>query len=159
MHDRTIATFAEIDGVDWFANVGTKDSANVNFVSSWKDAVGSCTGEAWQYLCNEAANQYRLRLLERDKLRFTKWNEIVREVKKTSVPLVLRKTQAVVHVNKLPQGFIDTVQWDILHLGMESEFADIYPPGFFASLAYWYSNGHFPCGWLGEFPKGRPIVF
>jgi hypothetical protein len=75
------------------------------------------------------------------------------------VPLVLRKTKAVVEANHLPRGFVDTVQWDILRLCMEAEYADVFPPGFYASQAYWYMQGHFPCGWEGEFPQGRLTVF
>jgi hypothetical protein len=35
----------------------------------------------------------------------------------------------------------------------------VYPPGFFASNAYWYIKGHFPCGWEGEFPKGTLVIY
>ena len=42
---------------------------------------------------------------------------------------------------------------------MEAEFADVYPPGFYASQAYWYVKGHFPCGWQGEFPNGTLIIY
>ena len=30
---------------------------------------------------------------------------------------------------------------------------------FFRDLIYWYSLGHFPCGWQGEHPEGKLIVF
>src|SRR5262249_31632568 len=59
----------------------------------------------------------------------------------------------------LPKVFGNTVRWDILHLCMEAEFADVYPPGYYASQAYWYAHGHFPCGWRGEFSSGTLIVF
>jgi len=52
------------------------------------------------------------------------------------------------------------VQWEILGVCMEAEYADVYPPGFYASQAYWYVKGHFPCGWEGgEFPKGKLIIY
>ncbi|WP_035061391.1 hypothetical protein [Andreprevotia chitinilytica] len=159
MHQRTIATLAELDGVDWFTNVGRHDSEQVAYVPTWKDAVESCESEEWGSLCQEATNRYRSKLIERDAARFREWNSLIREMKLTTMPLVLQKTKGVVDANQLPKGFIDTVQWDILHLCMESEFADVFPPGFFASQAYWYLKGHFPCGWEGDFPSGRLIVF
>ena len=61
--------------------------------------------------------------------------------------------------NNLPKVFEDTVQWDILGVCMEAEYADIFQPGFYASQAYWYINGHFPCGWEGKFPNGKLIVY
>jgi hypothetical protein len=73
---------------------------------------------------------------------------------------VRRKIQAAVQERTLPPVFGRTVQWDLLHLCMEAEYADVYPPGFFASHAYWYIKGHFPCGWRGgEFPNGTLIIY
>jgi hypothetical protein len=72
---------------------------------------------------------------------------------------VREKIRDVRTAHNLPQAFEDTVQWDILHLCMEAEYADVYPPGFYASQAYWYANGHFPCGWHGQFPEGTLIVY
>jgi hypothetical protein len=81
------------------------------------------------------------------------------ELKKTTFPFVRRKIQIVVRENDLPKAFEDTVQWDIIHLCMEAEYADVYPPGFYASQGYWYAKGHFPCGWQGEFPLGTRIIY
>ena len=76
-----------------------------------------------------------------------------------TVPFVKQKIEAVVLENQLPKVFEDTVQWDILHVCVEAEYADTYEPGFYASQAYWYVNGHFPCGWEGQFPAGRLIIY
>jgi len=46
------------------------------------------------------------------------------------------KIRRVMEESKLPKVFEDTVQGDILHLCLESEFADICQPGFYASQAY-----------------------
>ena len=159
MHQRTISNLIELENTKWFVNVGKPDSEHVIFLTSWNNAINSCTGTEWESLCQEAVNQYRTRLLERDKQRFRDWNVLVREIKKSTVPLVLSKTKNVVDTNQLPKRFIDTVQWDILHLCMEAEYADVFPPGFFASQAFWYMKGHFPCGWKGEFPDGQLVVF
>jgi len=159
MHARTTSTLAELEEKEWFANVGKRDSERVVFVSSWDEAIKSCQDEAWVDLCQDAANQYRARLAERNKERFREWNERVRELKNVTVPLVIRKTQKVVEENGLSKDFVDAVQWDILHLCMEAEYADVFPAGFYASQAYWYVNGHFPCGWKGRFPDGKLLVY
>lgn len=159
MQSRTISTLAELEEKEWFTNIGKPDSERVVFVSSWDEAIKSCQDEKWMDLCQEAANQYRTRLVERNMERFRAWNERVREIKSVTVPLVIRKTQKVVTSNQLPKLFVDAVQWDILHLCMEAEYADVFPPGFYASQAYWYANGHFPCGWNGQFPEGKLLVY
>jgi len=97
--------------------------------------------------------------IERSKDRYAQWNNIVLELKKTTVPFVQRKIEAVVRENNLPKVFERTVQWDILGVCIEAEYADVYPPGYYASQAYWYVKGHFPCGWEGQFPQGQLVIY
>jgi hypothetical protein len=159
MHPRTVATLEELDRADWFARVGVKDTDAAVVVSSWGKAIEHCTSAKWENLCLEAVNRYCERLRERSKGRFNRWNEVVDEVKRATEPLVRRKVEAAVRANHLPPEFEHAVEWDVLHVGMEAEYADIYPPGFYASQAYWYVHGHFPCGWQGKFPAGKLIVY
>jgi hypothetical protein len=163
MHPRTVATLEQLEKANWFTNVGTyagvEDRSKFILLSSWKEAIEHCGSVEWENLCLEAANQYRERLLERSKERWRQWNEIADEVVKTTVPFVKARIEGVVKEHKLPKVFEDMVQWDILHVCMEAEYADVYPPGYYASQAYWYVKGHYPCGWEGEFPKGKLIIY
>ena len=110
-------------------------------------------------LIRKARNQYSERLLERSRDRFAQWNGIATELKEVAVPFVRRKVRAAVEEHSLPKVCEDTVQWDILGVCMEAEYADVYPPGFYASQAYWYVKGHIPCSWKGIFPEGILIVY
>ena len=163
MHPRTAATLDELDRADWFCNVGTpvgiEEPSKYILLHSWKEAIESCNSLEWEDLCLEASNQYRARLLERSPERLSQWNAIVAALKPVAEELVSRKTEAVVRANHLPQEFIHTVRWDILGVCAEAEYADVYPAGFYASQAFWYVRGHFPCGWRGEFPQGTRVLF
>jgi hypothetical protein len=160
MQPKTVATMDRLEDAAWFSRVGVHDSDVPLVLSSWQEAVEHCSSAAWKDLCLEAANQYSERLFERSPERFHRWNEIATEVRAVVIPLVSRKIEAVVAEHHLPIAFEHSVRWDMIHLCMESEYADVYPPGFYASHAYWYVQGHFPCGWQGEFPKdGRLIVY
>lgn len=159
MHPRTRKTFDKLDAVSWFASIGQPVDGPVTVVKSWADAMAHCNSQVYDDLLLEAANRYSEAVSKSNPARFAKWNEIICELKKTTIPLVDRKIALVLRDNKLPQVFEDTVNWDILHLGVEAEFADVYPPGFFASQSYWYLNGHFPCGWEGNFPEGKLIIY
>jgi hypothetical protein len=160
MHPRTVATLEQLEQAAWFSQLGVKDTTAAIVLSSWQEAIEHCGSIEWENLLLEASNQYCERLVERSKERFQKWNEIAVELKKTTVPFVRRKIEAVVREYNLPKVFEDTVRWDILGVCMEAEYADVYPPGFFASQAYWYTKGHFPCGWQGgEFPKGMLVIY
>lgn len=163
MHPRTKLTLEELENANWFVNVGkpypSEDLDTLIYVKTWKEAIGWCSSQYWDDLNLEAYNQYRERLFERSRERLRLWNEIVVEIKQYSIPLVERKTEQIIKKNKLPKVFNDCVQWDILGVCMEAEYADIYPPGFYASQAFWYVNGRFPCGWSGEFPQGKLVIF
>jgi len=159
MNPRTRATLDELARADWFARVGQKDTGAAIVLDSWKEAIESCSSDVWQDLLLEAANQYRMRLVERSKERFSQWNAVVREVRALTNPLVEQKFDLVQREHDLPKVVEDSIKWDILHAAMEAEFADVYPPGFSVSNAYWYVHGHFPCGWEGKFPEGKLIIF
>lgn len=160
MHPRTKATLEKLERADWFAHVGEKDTTDAIIVlSSWQEAVEHCSSVDWENLCLEACNQYCERLVERSKERFNQWNDIIGALKAVTIPFVQRKIKTVVREYELPKVFEDTVQWDILGVCAEAEYADVYPPGFYASQAFWYVKGHFPCGWKGEFPKGKLIIY
>lgn len=159
MHPKTIATLNDLDKAAWFSHVGVKDTKTAIVLSSWEDAIKHIGSIEWENLCIEASNQYRERLVERSKARFAQWNDIAIELKKTTVPFVHRKIEDVVRQHNLPPAFGNMVRWDILGVCMEAEYADVYPPGFYASHAYWYVKGHLPCGWQGDFPSGTLIVY
>lgn len=155
---RTVATLGQLEGT-WFQQVGQAVNGPFVCLASWADAIEACSSAAWDDLLLEAANQYAARVSERNAERFEHWNAIIDLVKPVSTHLVRLKIADVMRIHKLPQVFEDCVQWDILHLCMEAEYSDVYPPGFFASQGFWYMRGHFPCGWLGEFPAGQLIVY
>jgi len=159
VHPRTIATLAQLEKADWFSKVGVQESDAVIVLLSWEAAIESCGSSKWENLCLEAANQLHERILERSVERFNQWNIIATECRKAVDTLVRGKVKAVVKKHRLPKVFKDTVSWDMIHLCMEAEYAEVFPPAFFASQAYWYVQGHFPCGWKGRFPKGKLVIY
>src|SRR5262249_31407340 len=128
MHPRTKATLERARQAQWFSCVGVRDTEVAEGLSSWEQAIESCSSYAWEDLCLEAANQYRERLIERSRERFRQWNDSVRAVKPFAESLAREKTASVIAEFKLPKRFSDCVCWDMLHLLMEAEYADVYPP-------------------------------
>jgi len=159
MHERTRSTLVQMEQAEWFSTIGQKDTDVAVVLSSWEEAIASCASIEWENLLLEATNRYREKLASRSMDHFQQWNVIAEDLKVLTVPLVVRKIERVVTDNGLPKVFEDTVQWDILGVAMEAEYADVYPPGFYASQAYWYVKGHFPCGWQGDFPDGKLIIY
>jgi hypothetical protein len=76
MHPRTEATLEELKQAQWFRCVGVRDTEAADVLSSWREAVESCSSTEFETLCLEAANQYRARLAERSPQCLEKWNDI-----------------------------------------------------------------------------------
>ena len=159
MHPTTDATLEKLERTAWFSRVGQPTAADVLVLASWEEAVEQCSSLEWENLNIDAFNDYRAELAERSKEKFRQWNEVVDELKKRTIPLVRRKIQDVVRAERLPKRFEGMVQWDILGFCTEAEYADVCPPGFSTRLGAWYLDGHFPCGWWGNFPEGKLIVY
>lgn len=103
--------------------------------------------------------RYHQLVMQRSKERCSKWLEIARELRSITGPIVAVKIENVVRDHNLPDSFAKNVQWDILCLCMEAEYADVFPPGFYTAKGHYYANGHFPCGWQGDFPHGQFIIY
>jgi hypothetical protein len=144
---------------DWFSRVGVRDTFAAVVLASWEDAMELRGSIEWGNLRLEMVNDYHEQLDKRSREKRLKWNQIVDELKETLIPFVAGKVEHVARDYRLPKGFEHSVQWDILHFCMEMEYADVYPPGFYANLASWYGKGHFPCGWQGVFPAGMLIIY
>lgn len=158
MHPRTAATLDELRNIQWFMNVGRNDTEAAKVLRDWASAIESCEPSDWGNLCLEAANQYRERLHENESAYLDKWNDSVTSIRTMVTELVREKTASVVKENALPKLFTDAVACDILYFCMDAEYADVHSPGFYASQAFWYMKGHFPCGWDGPFPNGGRLV-
>lgn len=159
MNGQTIATLNQLYNSPWFGRVGVQDTTAARVVSSWDEAIASCAAPEWEELTQEAVNRYGEQLARRAPDRYRRWNDVVRDLKPTVEELVRVKTADLLKERQLPDVFSDVVRWDMLHVCVESEYADVYPPGFFASQAYWYTVGHFPCGWDGDFPEGTLVIY
>ena len=104
----------------------------------------------------QAASGYSEQLSKVTFGRFRQWNSTVIAVKYDLEVTVFPRLRSFAF---LPNNVVDYIQWDLLHLCLESEFSNCLPAGFFAALSYWYQAGHFPCGWAGHFPDGRHKIY
>jgi hypothetical protein len=160
MKPRTISLLQVIENTGWFTSVGQKGISNVIYVKSWLEAVANCVGPVWSDVHLEANNILGGRVLSKSQPRYNQWNEVVAMVKPPVLELTKRKTAAIMAAEKLPKEFWWSVSADIIGAAMECEYADIVEPEFFNTIIIpRYLKGHFPCGWEGDFPAGRLIVY
>ncbi len=144
---------------DWFSNVGAPWDGEARVLGSWPEAIASCLDRSWQELILEASNQYASRVQQSDMGRFSEWNDMMLSLKPVAQSLVAEKTKSLLNIQDIPEKVIRTMEWDMMHLLLEAENADIVKPGFFAAQSFWYTNGRFPCGYEGRFPDGLRVIF
>ncbi|HKD26343.1 MAG TPA: hypothetical protein VKC66_10620 [Xanthobacteraceae bacterium] len=55
---------------------------------------------------------------------------------------------------------MDSTTWDVLGALMENSYlSSRHQAYFFLELLWVYEAGHFPCGWLGDWPDGKLVVY
>ncbi len=159
MKPETRDAFDRIEQADWFSAVGQPREGPFIILQSWEAASEQCGSDEWDALTLEAANRYREAIDRRDHERLQQWNMVADDVRQVVLPLVERRVRSLCAALGLPPIVESCIRWDLIHFGLECEFADVFPPGFFAAQVYWYLQGRFPCGWEGEFPAGRLVLF
>ena len=87
------------------------------------------------------------------------WNGVVRQIKSNYMNEIQTKVEMNWKDEKTKQRVIDDVQFNILTLFMLDYYSDYYQSEFFDRMLKIYLAGHFPCGWSGEYPKGKFLVY
>jgi hypothetical protein len=156
---------ARVNSISWFAHCGECLALDLPMETEqargWEQAIESCKTLAWENAQLEAQNQLTLWLHLNDRPSYQKWNEIVVAHKDATVNPLKEKILAPFQAK---HGFdialVHSVQWDILGALMENSYLGSgHAAFFFLELLTVYEAGHFPCGWQGEWPKGRLLVY
>jgi hypothetical protein len=159
MNQRVADMIDMLQAVDWFHAVGQPVGLSVERAMSWAEANQNCATDQWNDTLLEARN-HMTRSLNRDfPDAFLAWSDVINEAKEVVDSLIQSKIEAVMGEQKLTKSGRSTVIWSIWNMVLSAHYGDLYIPTFYADLACWYVKGHFPCGWKGEYPEGRLIVY
>jgi len=154
----------KIEKIKWFSNCGNELTEKINldilYVNSWNDSQRYYQDCKWESTTLEASNTLTSFLHKRYPNRYTEWNLNVKKAKEILNQDLLPKLIEFRRDKSLEQLFIDCVLWDILAAYMEEIYKDCKDrPTFFLELFKVYEQGNFPCGWEGEWPLGRLIIY
>lgn len=146
---------------DWFANCGKplKSEDAIQLVKTWPEATKLFKKKHSENAQLESANMLTEQLSFKAPERDQRWNTIAFALNPFVDDIVDNKVMKNKAGFKLGEHTRIHVGFDLRGTCMELEYADIVPPKHFAERAKWYLAGHFPCGWDGDFPEGRLIVF
>jgi hypothetical protein len=156
--------FDRINKIEWFINCGKEVPIDipyeVKYINSWNVAKKYYNQYKWEDVTLEAQNNLTVFLHIKYRSEYEEWNNIVVESKKYLKADVIPKLSLIREENNLDEGFVNTVTWDILGAMMENAYKGCKNrPIFFLDLLTIYEKGKFPCGWEGNWPEGKLIVY
>jgi hypothetical protein len=88
---------------------------------------------------------------------FQSWNSLVIDAKEIFNARVRPFVASFSTEHNLSKQFENCVEWDVIGAVMETSYERFKPPVFFRRLLDVYDQGHFPCGWRGQWPSGTLI--
>jgi hypothetical protein len=156
---------ARLEAIRWFSNCGEPLALDltmeVESVRGWPAAMRACQSLAWENIGLEAQNQLTMWLHQNNRERYLVWNDIaVRHKSELIAPLIEEKIVPFQLKQGLDVALVHSTSWDVLRALMANSYLDTHHPAhFFLELLWVYEAGHFPCGWLGDWPSGKLIVF
>jgi hypothetical protein len=156
---------ARLQVIDWFSHCGEPVhldlTMEVKRLAGWAEVMESCSGVSWENVQLEAQNQLSIWLHQNARERYRTWNEVVIKHKAAVIePLSREKWVPFQQANGLEVRFVYCVEWDVLGALMENSFLDTgHQCFFFLELLTVYEAGHFPCGWRGNWPDGKLLVY
>lgn len=163
MFERTQKIIQKLAAVDWFSAVGQELDVDVERVTSWQQAAQKCEEVEWESVHWRVRSKLfeiidvAAKAAKGDSPR--NWNTVMHEIEAELLPIVHEKTKLVIEGFSLSKLVIAQIEWDITHYAASVDYSDVYASSFYHQLGQLYLDGHFPCGWSGDYPVGKVIVF
>lgn len=127
------------------------DSITINMVDHY------LSGNKWENVTIDAANQLSVEVLNKNKEIFSLWNQYASDARGFARNELIESISL-----NFSKDIVDCIRWDIIHLVLYYHYRlllniDVIP--FYEKMFLIYEDGHFPCGWVdGEYPNGNFIV-
>ncbi|WP_313183213.1 hypothetical protein [Lacrimispora sp.] len=154
----------ELVNCKWLQYCGEQQNVQYDFdVLFQKDhtkAIKTIISTDWENICLEERGNITAYLAINNKKEYNKnWNQLVKKVKLEVLPQIVEKIKEGICIKSLPESIIDDLKFNLITILISDIFSDYYSSEFYHQLYQIYISGHLPCGWDGEFPSGRIIVF
>ncbi|WP_409308726.1 hypothetical protein [Pectobacterium sp. B1J-3] len=144
--------------INWFSHVGdVVQQPDVRAVKNEYDFIKIINNIKWENTSLAAGNEMTGFLAKKFPNEYHYWNTLVRESKVILDSEIIPAMPEDVIANNI---ILNNVKWDLVNYLMESTYKDkLKCPLFFDSLICVYEAGHIPCGWEGEWPEGKLVVY
>jgi hypothetical protein len=164
LSDSVYRVIEVLNQVKWFENCGKPLDLEPSMIGkieqclSWEEAIQESEKYEWKCIKNEAINQISEYLDTHHRKVYQNWNIVIGEIQPI-LDAVYEKKIMINLTGKSNNEAGKSIRRDVLRLLLETHWSYLVEPVFFTPVTFWYIKGHFPCGWRGNFPDGKLLVF
>ncbi|MGX7420043.1 hypothetical protein ACWOFR_14690 [Carnobacterium gallinarum] len=124
-------------------------------IKDLKLAEKSINSLKWENLCLEERGKISGYLAQNNKELFSNWNHLVNEIKEKIIPCVEKKLDILILKEKLLEEMKDQIKFDIINIILYKSYSEVIHSDFYETIYAVYMTGYIPCGWSGQYPKGK----
>jgi len=148
-----------LQNIPWFTNTGKGGYLNnIKKITAESDFISRITSDDWENVSLQAGNAITGYLAIKQSLKYQNWNDLVKEAKEII-------DIEIIPFMKNPTSLDDDIlfnneKWDLVSFLAEDAYKSYLPNSqFFGRLMMIYENGYIPCGWEGQWPSGRLVIY
>jgi len=147
---------------DWLRNCGRESDLGfeVEYVKSRSKVEKLIKGIKWENVCLETGGDFTEFLHKNHKEDYNRyWNEIVVRVKKEYIIIISEAIEIALVEFKDKDSIMSDIKFNLVTLFMLNFYSEYYSSDFYNKMLSIYLSGHLPCGWSGNYPEGKFIVY
>lgn len=145
---------------EWLQRCGMIDefSFEVEYVKK-KKAEKLIKSIKWENLCLDRKGDFTVYLTLNHREERKLWNKMVEKIKENYMPQIREKINQYLLINELTPRILNDISFNIIILFMLEYYSEFYSSEFYENMMEIYLSGHLPCGWEGEYPEGKFLVY
>lgn len=147
----------------WFSHVAEplKEGEQYDRVHSWADALRLLSSQSRKDAFNDMGNDSKFgayQVLDALKLSST-WKDMGGRFKEDMQSALDRAVEIAPPPARAVKELRTSIDWCVIHAAREVWVLEHIERPVFVPLVDLYLRGHLPCGWNGDYPQGKLVVF
>lgn len=146
----------------WLQRCGQIDSLGfeVEYLNNKKVVEKNINSVKWENICLDKKGDFTTYLFKNHKAEYNKyWNDEVETIKEQYLSKITEKVNMALINSGLSVDILDDISMNLLSIFMLEYYSEYYSCDFYNKMLKIYLAGHLPCGWIGEYPDGKFIVY
>lgn len=147
---------------NWLKNCGKEGDFGfeVEYTKSQSKVKKLINGIKWENICLEERGNFTAFLHINHNEDYNKfWREMVRKIKSEYISVISESLEVALQDNKDKDSIIIDIKSNLVILFMLNFYSEYYKSDFYDKMLEIYLSGHLPCGWSGNYPEGKFIVY